>query len=222
MRRTLTAVLLCLGATLPGWGAPILTAMAPAPVDPGTSLAIPLTLASGAPTIAGMDVTLSLLATPADALSHAKLTLEPGSATADWQFLALDTPTSRALLVNVPGVGAGAQVLVARVTLDLTTPRDAVFTLSGTACVTADTNGVETTRSEVLTPVALRLLTCTPGDLNRDGRVSVGDAVLCIKLVLNPTMTPPNSCFRDAADASGDGTVNIADVLVVLRKAAGL
>jgi hypothetical protein len=58
------------------------------------------------------------------------------------------------------------------------------------------------------------------GDLDGDGRVSVGDVVgsLRASLGLNP-LTPAE---RQRADVSGDGQVTIADVMRILRKALGL
>lgn len=202
--------------------APLLQAPAPAPLDPGASVVIPLTTASTAPTVAGLDLTLVLTAEPAEALAHATLALEKGAQTGDWQFLALDTPTHRALLVGLPGLAPGSEVLRVRVTFDASTPRTARFTLTAAPGVWADATGKETNVAEVLAPVSVTFLTCLPGDLNRDGRVTLGDAVRCLTLVLTPTMPLPNPCFRDAADANGDGTVNLADVLQILRLVVGI
>lgn len=67
------------------------------------------------------------------------------------------------------------------------------------------------------------------GDVNGDGRVTVADAVLALRLMLG--LNPPTERAVLAADtapprspiwASGDGRITVGDVILVLRRAIGL
>ncbi|MBS4020834.1 MAG: dockerin type I repeat-containing protein [Dethiobacter sp.] len=59
-----------------------------------------------------------------------------------------------------------------------------------------------------------------PGDVNGDGVVNVGDAILVLRHVVN--LITLNETQLAAADVNNDGVVDIADVILILRQIAGL
>lgn len=68
-----------------------------------------------------------------------------------------------------------------------------------------------------------------PGDLDADGRITVLDAGLCLRIALNlagntdaATLKRADVAPANPGGTAGDGRVNISDVLRVLRRALGL
>ncbi|MEW6751506.1 MAG: dockerin type I domain-containing protein [Candidatus Latescibacterota bacterium] len=59
-----------------------------------------------------------------------------------------------------------------------------------------------------------------PGDVDGDGEVTSGDAVLVLRFVAG--LQVPTAEQRVPADIDGDGTVSAGDAVLVLRRAAGL
>lgn len=58
-----------------------------------------------------------------------------------------------------------------------------------------------------------------PGDVNRDGKINVSDAVLILRVVAKlENLSIPQ---QTAADFNGDGKVNVLDAVALLRKIAG-
>jgi DNA-binding beta-propeller fold protein YncE len=59
-----------------------------------------------------------------------------------------------------------------------------------------------------------------PGDLNEDGRVGAGDAILALRAVAGTTILTPEQ--TRAADLDADGRVTLEDVTLILKRDAGL
>jgi hypothetical protein len=66
------------------------------------------------------------------------------------------------------------------------------------------------------------------GDINKDGKVDLDDALLCLRKIVG-TYTPPESDWFQAdvgllvdGHAAQDGIVNISDAVLILNKAAGV
>lgn len=58
-------------------------------------------------------------------------------------------------------------------------------------------------------------LPCTPGDVDFDGRVTVGDALTVMRHALNVYMLP--EAALPAADVDADGNITVADALQIMR-----
>ena len=58
-------------------------------------------------------------------------------------------------------------------------------------------------------------LPCTPGDVDFDGRVTVGDALTVMRHALNVYMLP--EAALPAADIDADGNITVADALQIMR-----
>jgi len=62
-----------------------------------------------------------------------------------------------------------------------------------------------------------------PGDVNGDGLVGIGDAVLALRAVLKLVdLSPSQVAAADVAPAGGDGHVSLADVVRLLQMAIGI
>jgi hypothetical protein len=79
-----------------------------------------------------------------------------------------------------------------------------------------------------VTPGEVRI-TVPPGDINADGRVTIADAVLCIRIVAKLIRPLPDSLPRRADVAPknpngtyGNGLVTISDATKILKRALGL
>lgn len=55
-----------------------------------------------------------------------------------------------------------------------------------------------------------------PGDVNRDGRIGIADAVLAERAAVGLSTLDPNQMLR--ADVDGDGQVTIKDALLLLQQ----
>ena len=58
------------------------------------------------------------------------------------------------------------------------------------------------------------------GDVNRDGSVTVTDAVMVLKNAISLTELDAQQLLL--ADANGDGTITVTDAVMILKKAIGL
>lgn len=58
------------------------------------------------------------------------------------------------------------------------------------------------------------------GDLNGDGKVTIADATLSLKMAVG--LNTPDAGAISAGDVNGDGKITIADTTLILRKAVGL
>ena len=58
------------------------------------------------------------------------------------------------------------------------------------------------------------------GDLDRNGRVNVGDAIMALRAAIGALVIDPEQ--TSAGDLDGDGAVRISDVIRILRIAIGL
>ena len=61
----------------------------------------------------------------------------------------------------------------------------------------------------------------TPGDVNRDGTVSIADVTALVNIVLGKDNTEPYQDDHSAADVNGDGSITIADVTALVNKVLG-
>ena len=62
--------------------------------------------------------------------------------------------------------------------------------------------------------------TVTLGDVNGDGIVNTGDAVMILRFAAG--LVQFDETQTKAADTTGDGNVNTGDAVLILRLAAGL
>ena len=65
------------------------------------------------------------------------------------------------------------------------------------------------------------VITIIPGDLDGDGDITVGDALMALRVAAKLT-TFENEALFNAADVDGDGDITVSDALRILRVAAGL
>ncbi|MBQ9559476.1 MAG: hypothetical protein IJV08_05775 [Bacteroidaceae bacterium] len=61
----------------------------------------------------------------------------------------------------------------------------------------------------------------TPGDINKDGTVSIADVTALVNIVLGKDNTEPYQYDHSAADVNGDGSITIADVTALVNKVLG-
>ncbi|MBQ9557011.1 MAG: carbohydrate binding domain-containing protein [Clostridia bacterium] len=61
----------------------------------------------------------------------------------------------------------------------------------------------------------------TPGDIDGDDEITVGDALIALRVSVGLADAPEGNTFS-AADVDGDGEITVSDALHILRKAAGL
>ena len=59
-----------------------------------------------------------------------------------------------------------------------------------------------------------------PGDVDGDGTISAGDAILVLRFAAD--LMQPTAQQSGIADVDGDGAISAGDAILVLRKAAGL
>jgi hypothetical protein len=62
--------------------------------------------------------------------------------------------------------------------------------------------------------------TSTPGDVNGDGKVTVVDATLALRIAIH--LVEPTPAQLKGADLNGDGQVTVADTTQILRQSVGL
>ncbi len=74
--------------------------------------------------------------------------------------------------------------------------------------------------SPVRTVAISETLEYTPGDVNEDGKVDVGDAILVLRSIVGLTSLEENQFY--AADVNGDGNVDVSDAILILRYIVGL
>lgn len=95
-------------------------------------------------------------------------------------------------------------------------------TFSPTGGLMAYVQGGGTFSGHVLTvaasPVAGEAI--QPGDVNADGQVDVGDAVLALRFIVRLDVPTPRE--QAAADMSQDAQITIQDVILILQKVIGL
>lgn len=60
------------------------------------------------------------------------------------------------------------------------------------------------------------------GDVNRDGQVTVTDAVIVQKIAAGLIRATPGACGFRAADVDGNGVISVTDGVNIQRRAAGL
>ena len=66
-----------------------------------------------------------------------------------------------------------------------------------------------------------RMVKGTPGDVNKDGNVSITDVKALVNIVLGKDDTEPYQYDHSAADVNRDGNVTIADVTALVNKVLG-
>jgi alpha-tubulin suppressor-like RCC1 family protein len=186
---------------------------------PGTSVTIPIAVTELIPSIKVFDLTLDVTAPPgAPALTP---TFYPGDQTAGWPLLADPNNPWHVSLASANGIGSPAQLLRLNVQVDPSTAEGTLYSLSVHSAAYSDASGQTLAVASTDTvPGRLEVIACVEsaiGDVNHDGNVSLGDAILALRMAVGIDL-PPNLCVKTAADINCDGKVQLSDVSAILRK----
>jgi formylglycine-generating enzyme required for sulfatase activity len=63
---------------------------------------------------------------------------------------------------------------------------------------------------------------CVPGDLDDDGEVTVGDAIKALRVAVKLDSLEADSCKQLSCDLNGDGRIDAADTVLILRTTLGM
>ena len=121
--------------------------------------------------------------------------------------------------------------LTATVAPEDATNKELVWTSSDESIATVDATGLVTTVAPGTVTITVKTVdgeftaTCeikvvVPADLNGDGKVNTGDAVVILRYVAE--LVQLNDEQLAAGDINADGTINVGDAVLVLRHTVGL
>jgi hypothetical protein len=193
---------------------PALLTIGSATTGQGEGVELPISITDSASSVNSLDLTLTSNVT----------SLEPqwrlADDGADWQ-LQVDPNNPRHVTLTRDTPVSGPSVLLwlsvrppANATIGSTIPVDVSGFQLGAPAITTEKLRVS--------PGALTIEACHDrirGDLNGDGAVGIGDAILALRMavLLNE---PSNPCQRAAGDVNCDGAINIGDAVLILRNVA--
>ena len=126
--------------------------------------------------------------------------------------------TGITMTAEQPAVTATAETTVTTTvtTTAETTVTTTVTTTAETTVTTAVTTTAETTVTTTVTTEDLSGI--LPGDMNQDGRLTVSDAVLLIRLAAEDGFLPFSQEALKAADVDRDGRITVLDAVQLLRQ----
>jgi hypothetical protein len=193
---------------------PALLTIGSATTGQGEAVELPISITDAASSVNSLDLTLTSNINP----------LEPQWRLADdgaaWH-LQVDPNNPRHVTLTRETPVSGASTLLwlsvrppANATIGSTIPVDVSGFQLGAPAITTEKLRVS--------PGALTIEACHDrirGDLNGDGAVGIGDAILALRMavLLNE---PSNPCQRAAGDVNCDGAINIGDAVLILRNVA--
>jgi Tol biopolymer transport system component len=178
-----------------------------------------------AATIAGIKRVTAQVTAAGSSVTLATQAVVSFSAAPTAQSLSLAATAGVALPITLSATDAGGLPLSYTVT-----QAPLHGTLSGTApnlvyTASASYGGVDSLRfvasngstQSAPATVSLTVAAVVRGDVSGDGRITLADAILALRIYVLGT-APPTPAGLVAADANGDGRVTLADAILILRK----
>lgn len=186
---------------------------------PDEMVTLSLSITEAISKIAALDLTLSVNAP--DGTPALAPTFSLGDQTGDWQLLTDPQDPWHISLVSANGIAGPAELLKLSVHVNPATASGTVYALEVQSASYADENGQNHVIDPALTaPGSLEVGACieaVPGDVNHDGTVSLGDAILALRMAVG-IASPPNACVKASADIDCNGVIQLGDVVAILRK----
>jgi hypothetical protein len=180
---------------------------------PGETVTLPITLGQTEESIAGFNLTIRSTGNPPLIPAFAA-----GAQTVGWISVPDPNDPWHFSLANATGVMGPAEVMKLSLQVPSSAPLGTVYDLNVADAILATEMG----QAEEVTPASvsgrLEVSGCASGDVNGNGTVDIGDAILALRMaVLN--VNAANPCGKSSADVNCNGGVDIGDAILILRNA---